>query len=486
MRLYPDRDDQCRREQFMKPGIRRAILCCVLAVAAGHLGAPCAPAQKAELFPLKWKVDTALENNGVVAGVVDGQRRVFVTGLTPYHGPPPRTGFLVALDGAGRLLFKISTGSAGISVFPSFLEVRGLGPCVFYACESKSESAAEARLVNARDGQVIWRQPTSNQFSGNGSCVLADVDGDGEQEIVYGDQAAVRCFRARDGRLEWVVNDRILICHGRLAFGDTNGDGTPELVLGTEYANPDSTSSMLALDGRGRTVWRQDRIAGDLGSTPAVICDVDGDGRPEVLKVELDLEHRGKMTRAGLYCFEGDGRLRYRADFGCSGMAVGDLDGDGVPEAVGVSDRRDGGEPGRDEIRCLDLKAGRIKWSTPIERVWLGCQDPVMADLTGDGTLSVLLTANNPSGYGHKTDQPPYGDAYVVDRHGKILWKKSLPDFVHQPFVCDVDGDGRTEIVLACHDGSISCLATQGKAGQTWSVTGGNFRRTYSSTPLNR
>lgn len=436
-----------------------------------------------DTFPLKWKVQTGLANNGVIAGEVDGEVRIFLASDEFYRLPAPHAGFLTSLSATGRQVFKRKVDRGEISVFPNFVEPHGIGPAIFYASSPDTNGfVGEARLVSARSGEVIWSKPTTNQFSGNGCCVMADIDGDGTEELVYGDQAAVRCFRAKDGELKWVYADRISICHGRMAFGDINGDGKPELVLGTEFANEDHTSSVLALDGKGHLLWRRDGIKGDMGSTPAVILDVDGDGRPEILKVELDLLNQSKMPWAGLFCFREDGSIKYRADFGCSGMAVGDIDGDGVPEAVGITDSRDGGSLAIDknEIRCLDLQTGKLKWTTQVSRTWLGSQDPVMADLSGNGKLDVVVTTNNPSGYGHREGHPSYGDAYVVNSLGKLVWKTTLPDFIPEPFVSDVDKDGYNEMVLACHDGSVNCYGTKGSAGKLWSLTGANFHRTYS------
>ena len=70
-----------------------------------------------------------------------------------------------------------------------------------------------------------------------------------------------------------------------------------------------------------------------------------------------------------------------------------------------------------------------------------------------------------------------------MDRTGRIVWSKTLPDFIHQPFVSDIDGDGLNEMVLACHDGTVYCYATPGRAGTLWSVTGNGFTRTYFAGP---
>jgi hypothetical protein len=102
-----------------------------------------------------------------------------------------------------------------------------------------------------------------------------------------------------------------------------------------------------------------------------------------------------------------------------------------------------------------------------------------MADLAGKGKLDVLVTTSNPSGYGHRKGQPAFGDAYIVNPRGEIIWKENLRDYILAPFVSDVDRDGRNEIVLACHDGSVRCYATPGKPGKLWSLTGANLHRTY-------
>jgi len=62
--------------------------------------------------------------------------------------------------------------------------------------------------------------------------------------------------------------------------------------------------------------------------------------------------------------------------------------------------------------------------------------------------------------------------AATIDR--PIIWRTMVDDYVHQPFVGDIDGDGRNEIIIPGGDGLVTCLRTPGRsAGAPWSMTGG-------------
>jgi hypothetical protein len=276
----------------------------------------------------------------------------------------------------------------------------------------------------------------------------------------------------------------VQICHGRPTLSDVNDDGLPEIVFGTEYGNPDGTSSIVSLDGNGEVVWRHDGFADDLGSTPVICADIDNDGVDEFLINGLDLEHRGHREWSSLWCFNGDGTLRYRTDSGCGGLAIGHLSGDMQLFGVGMTNSRDGGSHKRAEIRCLRLVDGSTKWSTPVPRVYLDCQNPVVADIDGDGRPEVILSTGNPAGYGRRNDMPVFADIFAVDAEGNIIWKTSVADYVHQPFVGDIDGDGRNELLLPGGDGTLTCLRTEGIGSMPWSLTGGTDRRWYSASTV--
>ena len=80
------------------------------------------------------------------------------------------------------------------------------------------------------------------------------------------------------------------------------------------------------------------------------------------------------------------------------------------------------------------------------------------------------MGAANPSGYGRSESHPPYTDLYVVDGRGEIQWSHTFPDFALSPLPCDIDGDGRNELIVPCADGRVTCFATEGRGDAPWEV----------------
>ena len=142
------------------------------------------------------------------------------------------------------------------------------------------------------DGKLIWKTPVAGDKPWvNGSCVVGDFNNDGRVEIVYGACSAVMCLDGETGKVLWIYDDRVSICHGRLAAGDVNGDGQLKIIFGTEYSDDfeKCLSSMIILDGEGNVLSRRENILGDLGSTAIRLADVNNDGIPEIIAASQNL-----------------------------------------------------------------------------------------------------------------------------------------------------------------------------------------------------
>ena len=431
---------------------------------------------------LRWQMSEGYQLSGVTWTSADGGL-LLATGQRTVAGRTESAIF--AVDGSGCVVQRVELthprDDRHVCVFPNVIDVPDRGPCLFYSSGASDNDRPEpgrAVLVDLADWSEVWRVPTRSQHAGNGSCLVADVDGDGEAEIIWWDSATVFCNRLSDGVEKWRHTDRVQICHGRPTLSDVNGDGIPEIVLGTEYSDGDGNSSILALDGRGDAVWRHDGFPDDLGSTPVIRADVISDGVEEFTIVGLDLEHKRSEGWSSLWCFSADGELIYRAPCGCGGIAVGPIADDGWLSGIGLTNSRDGGTHGRAEVRCFDLATGALAWATPIPRVHLDAQNPVMCELA-PGEFGAIVATGNPSGYGRRDDMPPFGDVYLVDSVGEISWSTTLDYWVHQPIVGDIDGDGRSELLLPCGDGSLTCYALPFPGSTPWSTTGGGYERWY-------
>jgi hypothetical protein len=174
-----------------------------------------------------------------------------------------------------------------------------------------------------------------------------------------------------------------------LAAGDINGDGIPDLAV---VGNEDPFLSHGLGEGDGHfDHWGN---SGGTGGAPffVLLADVDGDGN-------LDAVTADAMQRVVAVAF-GDGKgnfdrgikLHTGVGFAVNQVAVADLNGDGIPDIVGTA-RPIGDDPGR--IFVL-LGAGNRKFKKAIHFSSGGTQPSGIAvgDLNHDG-IPDLVVANN-------------------------------------------------------------------------------------------
>lgn len=260
---------------------------------------------------------------------------------------------------------------------------------------------------------------------------------------------------------------------GSAHVADVDGDGKPEIVFGTYF----NDEHLYCVDAASGTVkWKHKSDGGPLDASVA-IADVDGDEKLEVLS--------GDSAYGTLYCLSGDGKLKgvFRLPSGTdSPPAVADLDGDGEVEVIaGSMWQRDG----VGAVTCFSGKSREKVWESRIK----GCvqSEPVLVDLNGDKVLDVIVTSwrgdrgihalNGKDGKplwefktpGDDKSMGMYhgvaiggqgdaltvyaatcqGDVYALDAKGKSRWHRHLDDYLFAPpTLADLDGDGKDELVF--------------------------------------
>lgn len=218
-----------------------------------------------------------------------------------------------------------------------------------------------------------------------------------------------------------------------IAIGDLNGDGVIELVA------PATNGVLYVYRGDGQDagggsplLWSTDIVG--AASEPA-LADLTGDGRAEI--IISGYNGAFAFTHDGTQLWHNPAVRAYTADSGGTagwgGPTLGNLDLDPEPEIVVAASE--------DAVYVLDHE-GNTLWSEPIGR-WPTV--PVLADITGDGILDILVA------------QGWELTVYDYFNGGQVVWTYvqtntlnlgGQPGAFGSPAVADLTGDGQPEIII--------------------------------------
>jgi hypothetical protein len=135
-------------------------------------------------LPALWVRDLGYRLSGITACHDNGLTRLFVTGQHQYESRIESTVLSLFPNGETAWSHNLSHKSEDqiVCVFPNVLTLSDGTPCLWYSfgsSDNHNPEAGRARLCNALDGEVIWETSTRSHHAGNGSCLCADVNGDG-------------------------------------------------------------------------------------------------------------------------------------------------------------------------------------------------------------------------------------------------------------------------------------------------------------------
>lgn len=202
---------------------------------------------------------------------------------------------------------------------------------------------------------------------------------DGEDLVLIAtDDGRVRAVEAATGRNKWTVALGSVITV--VASGDVDGDGVDEVVRGDDRGN-----LMLSRTTDGTQIWAR-RLKGidPAMVTGIAIADADGDGKGEVLvggTLGNDPQNRGVIQ-----LYAGDGALLWSklVPGWINGMNAADLDGDGKAELLVVEDR------GTCAVRAFSFDGSQL-WLTTVSTCGMTALD--FGDMDGDGTMEIAYAA---------------------------------------------------------------------------------------------
>ncbi|MEO7112821.1 MAG: FG-GAP-like repeat-containing protein [Polyangiaceae bacterium] len=287
------------------------------------------------------------------------------------------------------------------------------------------------------------------------SLVLKDFDGNGVLDLYVGTGTQTpNVLLLGDGKGGFVASKTPLPqFHGTaesVAAADLDGDGDQDLVLvGVGFAAKDTPSvAILANDGKGTFTDITKKLAGGtFAATGVAIGDVDGDG-------DLDLFFGADKDTSRLYINDGKATFQHASPdalptdpLGAGIPAMGDLDGNGTLDIYVPSSGTDhllsnDGTGIFTDLSDLRLGQGNVAGAsaTIVDFDLDGRQDVAVIDRSGN----LLLYRNDASNRFFD-----YSDQVVGSVSGAVNSSLSLGDF---------DGDGDTDIFLSRGDLSPAAL----------------------------
>jgi hypothetical protein len=263
------------------------------------------------------------------------------------------------------------------------------------------------------DGAVKWQAATPYTLTQFFAVALADLDNDGDAEIIVGnvvaDHQGQTVFEASD----YFWNEAHPSFLSATGAADLDGDGDLEVVM-------------------GRSAWHHDGTQyynqGGVGPGYPQVANLDGDDDPEVLVNNQQgltvLEHTGAVKYQNLrptgdpqgfewyrpatvHDFDGDGVSEYAVSSGnhysgfevdativwtadvkepscCAAGTAFDFLGDGVAEAMYADETT---------MHVFDGLTGMTVFSQP-RSSWTNTEYPVVVDVDNDGSAEILVVSN--------------------------------------------------------------------------------------------
>ncbi|WP_370325344.1 FG-GAP-like repeat-containing protein, partial [Euzebya sp.] len=305
---------------------------------------------------------------------------------------------------------------------------------------------------------------------------VADLDGDGDGDVVASTRGSLRVFHngttgGGDAGLWFPTEiedagrapDDAFFSHGEVVPADLDGDGDTDLVLSPSFANEEPGLIWLANDGTGRRWTRH--VIDETPEEPEQIevADLDGDGDADVITFidTPDLE--------GVFTHRNDGGTWTRAQlpvpvadvltFTGFSFAVADADGDGAAE-VYTPEEQEGDEFAFDRLTRYTPDPSvtsftRAVVSEPllITRLLTSADAGARPELFVTGVGGVV--ALSPTGPGSWSPLEVSDPATV-----RLIGPPAHP--------ADVDGDGRTDVVTTTDEADLVVLRDPGTASGPW------------------
>ena len=351
---------------------------------------------------------------------------------------------LTDLDGDGKAEV-IVTSDSDLFVFNGtgklLWKVAGAGGSDVAVGQMDNDPALEIAVGNGKVVDSSTHKVQWNYKDGFGHILrLAPLPGKTYQQLVAAEEwNYVYSYDVAQKLPRWSIHTQLNI--DGLAIANVTGDSQPEVLVGDGQFGSIHIYDLI-------TQSELDSIPNpDAGITDIVVADVNHDGAPEVLwgagQNDTGPDHLYVASASG------DHTIQYQSpdlEGPFLGPVIGDLDGDGKPELVVCSTYSDAGySSGR--ILVFDLATLSLRAISPPvadNGAFTGEHDLKLCDLEGDGRKEVVIAGDK--------FYDGLIEIYGFDTSNTFTLKWSNTDMPQgSPFnrvaVTDLDGDGVPEII---------------------------------------
>lgn len=435
---------------------------------------------------LKWSIPTG-GGTSIAVGNVDTDAALEI--VTTTNG-----GKGYVIDGVSKSIEWVYVNSFGAQVALGDIDGDGMKEIV------AASGWQKITVFDADRKTPVWEIVTALDI---GALLVADADGDGVPEIIYGDGqwGKIRAIDARTQKEKWTINNPDHGVSG-IALGDADRDGKVEVLWGSGGTSSGPNRLYVVDPLTGTVKWQSVHIDGPLNAMS--VGDLDGDGEDEIVMISHrsdsdygegiihifsarthalkyqnklgttdwmgvhsarigDVDGDGKtefiVTTANTYAgvirvYDGTTHALKRQSAGYSGnfftaLAIGDVDKDGKIEIVAGQGREHTGAQGTYLI-VFDGVTMQEKWrSVDLGSYWGSVYDVKLSDLDGDGHPEIIASL---SGSGSNV-----GKLIVFDGVSHVL-KLLIEHPARALEVADIDSDGALEILVGREDGIIDAF----------------------------